>query len=115
MKAVSEELEEIEEIGVVELNSIRDALENMSKFNQVEVLRILNKYKEVALNENKYGIHINLSELKKEIIHDLKKYISYVNAQEIELNHLEQQKETFKNIYFTKDNKDNLGKTSSSK
>jgi IMP cyclohydrolase len=51
----------------------------------------------------------------REIIDDLKKYIGYVNAQEIELNHLEKQKETFKNIYFTKDNKDILGKTSSSK
>jgi uncharacterized protein (DUF342 family) len=112
MEALSEE---IEEINVVELNGIRDALENMSKFNQVEVLRILSRHKEVALNENKYGIHINLSELKREIIDDLKKYIGYVNAQEIELNHLEQQKETFKNIYFTKDNKDILGKTNSSK
>ena len=112
MEGVSEE---IEEINVVELNGIRDALENMSKFNQVEVLRILSKYKEVALNENKYGMHINISELKKEIVDELKKYICYVNAQEIELNHLEQQKQTFKNIYFTKDNKDILGKTSSSK
>jgi uncharacterized protein (DUF342 family) len=112
MEAVSEE---IEEINVVELNGIRDALENMSKFNQVEVLRILTKHSEVALNENKYGIHVNLSELKSETIDDLKKYIGYVNAQEIELNHLEQQKETFKNIYFTKDNKDISRKASSSK
>jgi len=103
MEAVSEE---IDEINVVELNGIRDALENMSKFNQVEVLRILTKYKEVSLNENKYGIHINLSELKRELIEELKKYINYVNAQEIELNHLEKQKETFKNIFFTKNNKD---------
>ena len=51
MEAVSEE---IEEINVVELNGIRDSLENMSKFNQVEVLRILSRHKEVALNENKY-------------------------------------------------------------
>jgi len=112
MEAVSEE---IDEINVVELNGIRDALENMSKFNQVEVLRILTKYKEVSLNENKYGIHINLSELKRELIEELKKYINYVNAQEIELNHLEKQKETFKNIYFTKDNKDIPGKIVSNK
>jgi hypothetical protein len=91
----------------LELNSVRDKLEEMSKFNQIEVLRILTKYKEVTLNENKYGVHINLTDLKKEIIDELKKYINYVNTQENALDQIEQQKESFKNIYFTKDNKDN--------
>jgi NTP pyrophosphatase (non-canonical NTP hydrolase) len=99
-----------EDVDILELNSVRDKLENMSKFNQIEVLRILSKYKEVTLNENKYGVHINLSELKKEIVDELQKYINYVNTQEITLNHIEKQKETFKNIYFTKDNKDIKGK-----
>jgi|UniRef100_A0A6C0DST0 hypothetical protein len=106
---------ETEEINILELNSMRDTLESMSKFNQVEVLRILSKHKEVMLNENKYGVHINLSDLKGEIIDELKKYINYVNTQEITLHQVEQQKETFKNIYFTKDNKDIHGKTSNSK
>jgi len=106
---------ETEEINILELNSMRDTLESMSKFNQVEVLRILSKHKEVMLNENKYGVHINLSDLKGEIIDELKKYINYVNTQEITLHQVEQQKETFKNIYFTKDNKDIHGKISNSK
>jgi hypothetical protein len=92
---------------ILELNSIRDKLEEMSKFNQIEVLRILSKYKEVTLNENKYGVHINITDLKVEIIDELKKYINYVNTQENALDQIEQQKESFKNIYFTKDNKDN--------
>jgi hypothetical protein len=78
----------------------------MSKFNQIEILRILNKYNDVTICENKYGIHINLSEVKKEIIEELKAYINYVNTQEYTLHQLEEKKETFKNIYFTKDNKD---------
>ena len=49
-----------------ELNYIRDSIENMNKFNQIEVLRILYGNKDVILNENKYGVHINLSELKSE-------------------------------------------------
>ncbi len=77
------------------------------KFNQVEVLKIFNKYKEVFLNENKYGIHINLSELKKEILDELNIYIKYVNTQEITLNNIEKQKEDYKNTYFSKDIKDN--------
>ena len=97
-------------MDISDLNNVRDKLEGMSKFNQVEVLRILSKYKDITLNENKYGIHINLTDLKKEIVDELKKYISYVNTQENNLDQIEQQKETFKNIYFTKDNKDIKGK-----
>jgi hypothetical protein len=99
-----------EAMDISDLNNVRDKLEGMSKFNQVEVLRILSKYKDITLNENKYGIHINLTDLKKEIVDELKKYISYVNTQENNLDQIEQQKETFKNIYFTKDNKDIKGK-----
>jgi hypothetical protein len=106
---------ETEEVNMLELNNVRDTLESMSKFNQIEVLRILSKHKEVTLNENKYGVHINLSDLKGEIVDELKKYINYVNTQEITLHQVEQQKETFKNIYFTKDNKDISGKTSNTK
>jgi hypothetical protein len=88
-----------------ELNYIREVIETMNKFNQVEILRILHK-NNITLNENRYGVHINLSELKKEIIDELQIYINYVNTQEITLHNVEKQKETFKSIYFTKDNKE---------
>ena len=84
-----------------ELNAIRDSIENMTKFNQVEVLRILNGYKEVTLNENKYGVHVNLTDLSEEILGKLINYINYVNTQEIALKEDEKQKEDFKNIYFS--------------
>jgi len=90
-----------------ELNFVRDSIESMTKFNQIEILRILTKNKNVTINENKYGIHINLSEVSKNIINDLKMYINYVNTQEIQLDQNEKQKENFKNIYFLKDVKDN--------
>lgn len=101
---------EINDYTMSELNYIRETIETMNKFNQVEVLRILGKHNHVILNENKYGIHINLSELKKEIIDELNVYINYVNTQEIALHKIEKQKEDFKNTYFTKDNKDNSNK-----
>jgi len=106
----SEEIDVRNTFDVNELISIRDKIEMMTKFNQVEILRLLSKYKFVTLNENKYGIHINLSELTDDIINDLKVYINYVNTQEINLNSIELQKENFKNIYFAKDNKDKDGK-----
>ena len=97
---------EINNYSVSELNYLRESIENMNKFNQVEVLRIFHKHKEVMLNENKYGTHINLSELKKEVLDELAVYIKYVNAQESNLNIAEQQKLDYRNTYFTKDIKD---------
>jgi hypothetical protein len=89
-------------------NSIRESIENMSKFNQIEILRILIKHTEVIINENKYGIHINLSDIKFNILDELLIYVNYVTKQETELNNIEKQKESYKNIYFLKDNKDNF-------
>jgi len=93
--------------SVSELNYIREKIETMNKFNQVEILRIMKTHKDVILNENKYGIHINLSELSEEIINELNIYIKYVNEQEITLNSVEKQKEDYKNMYFFNDIKDN--------
>ena len=95
---------EINTYSVSELNYLSESIENMNKFNQIEVLRILTKYKnQIILNENKYGIHINLSDLQNNILDELSFYIKYVNAQESTLNEVEKQKEDYKNIYFTKD------------
>ena len=90
------------------LNTIREQIENMSKFNQIEILRILTKNKDVMINENKYGIHVNLTEIDTLILQELISYITYVNTQEIYLNNVEQEKEKYKNTFFIKDNKDNL-------
>lgn len=105
-----EEEEQDRKINVEELNSIREKIESMPKFNQIEVLRILSKYSKIILNENKYGVLVNMTDFEDETIDKLKNYISYVNTQESNLNEIEVQKEKFKNIYFVKDNKDNNGK-----
>jgi hypothetical protein len=95
---------------ISELEIIRQKIEIMPKFNQVEILRILSKNDSVTLNENKYGTFINLTDLPQDIIENLKSYINYVTTQECNLNALEKQKEEFKNIYFAKDNKDTASK-----
>ena len=83
----------------VEMNYIKDKIENMNKFNQIEILRIFNRFN-VTLNENKYGVHINLSDLPKELNVELNNYINYVNEQELTLLNVEKQKETFKSAFF---------------
>ena len=97
---------DINNYSVSELNYLRESIEHIKKFNKIEVLRILNRRKEVILNENKYGIHVNLSELAKDILDELSLYVKYVNTQESTLNSIEQQKEDYRNTYFTKDIKD---------
>jgi hypothetical protein len=82
------------------LNYIREQIENMSKFNQIEILRILTKHQSVTINENRYGIHINLGELESTILDELNIYIKYVNTQETYLNNIEKEKEKYKNTFF---------------
>jgi hypothetical protein len=107
---ISVSTNEVNNFSISELDYIREVIENMNKFNQIEVLRILSKYQDIILNENKYGVHINLSEVRKDVINELSNYILYVNTQETDLHNIEKQKESFKNIYFTKDNKDKNSK-----
>jgi hypothetical protein len=94
------------------LNSICSQIEAMTQNNQIEVLRILSKHKDIILNENKNGIYINLTEIENTVINELSSYIQYINEQESNLNVMELQKQQFKNIYFSKDNKDKTGKCS---
>jgi len=82
---------EINNYSVSELNYLRESIENMNKFNQIEVL---------------YGVHVNLSDLKKEILDELAIYIKYVNTQESTLNIDEKQKSDYRNTFFVKDIKD---------
>jgi len=97
----SELIEDTNIIDALELNQIREIIEAMTKFNQVAILRIL-QTNHITINENRYGILINLSELKLDVINHIKQYIGYVNTQEKQLHKIEQQKETFINTYFQK-------------
>ena len=85
----------------MDILTIRNSIEKMNKFNQIEVLRILNKHNDVIINENRNGIHVNLSDLKDYVVDELNQYIQYVQAQERALNQDEKQKEDIKNIYFS--------------
>ena len=91
---------------ITQLNEIKDKIEKMSRFHQIEILRILNKNKTVIINENKYGIHINLNDVDTCVLNELLLYIDYVNTQETYLNNAEQEKENYKNTFFVKGNKD---------
>ena len=89
-----------EEFNILELNMIRDSIEKMTKPNQIEVLRILHKHPDITLNENNYGVHINLTELDSNLITELKNYINYINTQENNLKSFETQKDNMRSFFF---------------
>lgn len=97
MENIQEEV--MNEINIVELNLIKDAIDKMVKINQVEILRILKNNSKINLNENNYGVHVNLSDLPFETIQEIKNYINYVNTQEKNLNNIELQKNNMKNLF----------------
>lgn len=97
MENVQEEV--TNEINIVELNLIKDSIDKMVKINQVEILRILKKNPKINLNENNYGVHVNLSDLPYSTIEEIKNYINYVNTQEKNLNHIELQKNNMKTLF----------------
>lgn len=87
--------------SISELEYIRQIVENMDKHNQIEILKIIYERNKKCINENKYGIHINMTELSNDIIIKLNDYMKYVNIQESEINNIEQKKENFINTFFS--------------
>jgi hypothetical protein len=85
------------------LTVIKDKIEKMPKNNQIEILRILKQNPVTKLNENKSGIFVNISFLPKETIDEIVKYVKYYGDQELAINQIEQQKQEFKNTFFTND------------
>jgi hypothetical protein len=83
------------------LVSLKDKIEKMTKTQQLDILRILKKNPAIKLNENKSGIFVNISFLPNESIEEIEKYVKYVGDQESELNLLENQKQEFKNTFFS--------------
>lgn len=86
--------------NVSELNYLCGVIEKMNKSQQVQILRILHNYKEVTLNENKYGVHVNLTHLSDQVLDHLSQHIQYVNTQETNLQDAENEKQMYKSHFF---------------
>ena len=79
----------------------------MSKTHHIEILKILKRFPNVKLNENKSGVFINLMFLPEETVEEMNKYLQYIDAQESTIMTVESQKEEYKNAFFTeKQNKE---------
>jgi len=95
---------------MTDLNKLKEKVEDLDKFHQIEILRILNNNKSCIFNENNNGVFVNLTTLEPKVIEQIEKYLDYVNTQETELTEIEIQKNLLSNTFFkdNKDNKDNI-------
>jgi len=90
----------------INLNNLKEKIELLSKFHQIEILKILRENDKCTLNENANGVFINLTNVNSSVITELVNYLDYVHNQEKQLNDIESQKNILSNTYF-KDIKDN--------
>jgi hypothetical protein len=81
------------------LKFLRDKIELLTAFHQIEILRILHTNK-VTFSENKNGVFVNLTYVSPDIIDTISEYIIYVYKQESQLNEIEEKKIVLSNQYF---------------
>lgn len=86
------------------LEILRNQIEKLDKVHHVGILKIL-KENMVNYSENSNGIFINLTKVSDIIIQNIKKYVKYVNLQEVELGDIEKQKKEYKKEFYN-DNKE---------
>ena len=80
---------------------MKEVIENMSRYHQIEVLRVLQSHPNVKLSENKNGTFVNLTEQPPEVLAALEHYMKYVAAQQNELNTVEVEKLRIEQTFFT--------------
>ena len=90
-----------------ELNSNRKVIEKLSKFHQIEILKILKK-NDIILNENNYGTFINMSELSDDVLTQIYEYIDYTKEQELQLINRENEKTMLKSKFFKSEKINNI-------
>ena len=81
------------------LKLLRDNIESLSEFHQIEVLRILHS-NHITFSENKNGVFVNLSYVNYDVMNKINDYVTFVNKQETQLYEFEEKKILLSNQYF---------------
>ena len=89
-----------------QLKALCSKLEEMPKINQVEVLRIFHKHNKDFINENNYGVHINVTNVQDSVLQEIEEHFKHVTKQEDELTTIDSQ-QTNNKKYILNPNKDN--------
>ena len=81
------------------LKILRDNVEALPIFHQIEILRILYK-NQITFSENKNGVFLNLSYVNLDVIHKISEYVTFIQNQESQMCEFENKKMTLSNQYF---------------
>ena len=84
----------------INISKLKERIEFMPKYHQIEILRLLNNAASVKKNENNNGTFVNLTEQSKEVLIELEKYANYVDEQQKLLNKVETEKEMIEKTFF---------------
>lgn len=82
----------------MDLESLKNTIESLSKTHQIEILKILNKHESVKINTNKSGSFINMSMLEDTILIEVVAYIDFIKKQEESLTKIEQEKKNMESL-----------------
>jgi len=96
--------EEKKSYNTEELMSIREKIESLTKFNQIEILRILHKHESNSKSSFSSGSLVNLTEISPNVIEKLQMYLNYVTTQESTLDEIQKQQDNLKNIFMSNNN-----------
>jgi hypothetical protein len=83
-----------------DLEQICKVIDKIDEFHHIEILKIIVRNSSVVINDNIYGICINLTLLHDDVIHKIKDYLKYVDIQESEIKNLENKKNEYLTNFF---------------
>lgn len=85
------------------LQELKDRIENMSKYHQIEILRIFSNADSTRVNENKNGTFVNLTGISEDTLNSVTDYVKYVDEQTQELDEVEIEKTQIQETFFKED------------
>lgn len=80
------------------LESLRNKIEQLDKTNQIEILRILYQHVPNLITENKYGSHVNMVELDRDVLEKIELFVKHINNTRLLLHEQDQQREEYKRL-----------------
>jgi hypothetical protein len=86
-----------------ELTVLCKTIENFSKEDQIEILKIISNVNIQLISENNNGSFINMNDLNDDTLLKVNNYVDYVLKKNNEINNIENEKDILKsNINVTK-------------
>jgi hypothetical protein len=88
---------------MLDCQELKERIEKMDKYHQIEILRIFNESGDTNMNENKNGIFINLTEQSVKTLEQVSTYVKYVDEQIEQLDKIESEKSQIEETFFKQD------------